>query len=283
MNLAVYQGPVVYGDREANVRAVVAALAEADRRGAAILGMPETFLDGYFPVEADARAAAVDLDGPEFAALLERFAPFRATLLLGLNERRGDALYNTVAVIERGRLVGRYAKNYLVYRYFERGHEFPVFQRDGVVYGVLICADTSYTEPARILAMKGARVLFTPHFNYIGYEQVDEHTRRVRAHHRAIAIDNDVVVARANVVVPESQGAAIFGHAGVGVGDSFVLDRTGRPLAEAGLHRADLLVVALDAEALRRPRDPWRRTTPEIARALAEQYDLMFARHENDD
>src|SRR5206468_2458774 len=135
--------------------------------------------------------------------------------------------------IERGRLVGKYSKNFPIFAYFQRGHEFPVFEKRGIKYAVAICADTSYTEALRIMAMRGARIVFTPHFNYIGHEGLDDHTRRVRNHHVAIALDNDVFVARSNVVVPESQGEPIFGYKGVGVGDAFILDRRGRALAEA--------------------------------------------------
>ena len=35
------------------------------------------------------------------------------------------------------------------------GRHFPVFERDGFMFGVVICADGGYVEPSRILALKG--------------------------------------------------------------------------------------------------------------------------------
>ena len=55
---------------------------------------------------------------------------------------------------------------------FRRGREpraereFPVFTHNGLTFGVVICSDGGYIEPARLLAIKGAKVIFAPHFNY---------------------------------------------------------------------------------------------------------------------
>lgn len=282
MKIAVYQGPVVFGDAEANLAATDAALSDAQSQGAEILAMPETFLHGFFSPQKFSADHAVNLDGPFFKGILQRFAGYDCTLLLGLNERRGDDVYNTVAVIERGALAGTYSKTYAYLSYETRGDRFPVFERRGIKFGIAICADTSYLEPARILAMQGAQIIFTPHFNYIDYEHVADHTAEVRNHHIAMAIDNGVYVARANVVVPESTGAGPLGYAGVGVGDSLILDRRGRVLAEAGISRRALLVADLPDDDLRNGGPQrWRHTSPAIAMALHEQYQQMFARHEN--
>jgi predicted amidohydrolase len=278
MIVAAFQGPVAFGNPEANFETTLKALEQAQAKGADILVMPESFLHGYFVSIEKARENSVDLGGEFFAGLLERLKDYETTLLLGLNERRGDKLFNTVVVIESGRLVGKYSKNFLVFDYFSRGHQFPVFHKCGIRYGIVICADTSHVEAARILAMKGAQLICAPHFNYIRYGNLDDHTRRVRQHHVAMALDNDVYVVRANVVVPESQGSRNFGYAGVGVGDSFILDNRGRPLAEAGLANHALLVHELNDGKLKASSRPWRRVSPEIARALCKQYERLACR-----
>lgn len=283
MKIATFQGPVVFGDAEANLATTEAALVEAQERGAQILAMPETFLHGFFAAsQFDPERHAITLDGQPFREILKRFERFECTLLLGLNERRGEDIYNTVVVLERGQLVGTYSKTYAYLSYETRGELFPVFERQGVKFGIAICADTSYIEPARILAMKGAQILFTPHFNYIAYAHLDDHTTEVRNHHIAMAIDNGVYIARANVIVPESVGTGPLGYAGVGVGDSLILDRRGRVLAEAGHSRPALLVAELNDEDLRSGgARRWRHTSPTIAAALYEQYQAMFASHDN--
>ena len=282
MIIATFQGPIKFGDAEANLATTEEALGEAEAKGAEILAMPETFLHGFFSPQKFSQEYAVDLQGKFFQGVLKRFEKFGCTLLLGLNERRGDDVLNTVAVIERGKLVGTYSKTYAYLSYETRGEAFPVFERRGIKFGIAICADTSYIEPARIMAMKGAQIIFTPHFNYIDYEHVANHTTEVRNHHVAIAIDNGVYVARANVVVPESVGTEPCGYAGVGVGDCVILDRRGRVLTEAGISRRALLVADLPDEDLKKGGPArWRYTSPAIAAALYEQYQEMFARHGN--
>lgn len=282
MIIAVFQGPVVFGDAEANLATTETALAEAESRGAEILAMPETFLHGFFSPQKFTMDYAVDLQSLQFRKIVDRFKKYECTLLLGLNERQGDRVFNTVAAIERGKLLGTYSKTYAYLGYETRGEKFPVFERRGVKYGIAICADTSYIEPARILAMQGAQIIFTPHFNYIDYEHVADHTTEVRHHHIAMAIDNGVYVARSNVVVPESAGAGPSGYAGVGVGDSLILDRRGRVLAEAGISRRALLTADLPDDDLRSGGPQrWRYTSPAIASAMYEQYQQMFARHGN--
>ena len=282
MKIATFQGPVVFGDAEANLATTIAALTEAESQGAEILAMPETFLHGFFDPKTFSVKYTIDLAGPDFREILDRFRSFTCTLLLGLNERRGERTFNTVAVIERGKLVGTYSKTYAYLNYETRGEQFPVFERNGIKYGINICADTSYIEPARILAMKGAQIIFTPHFNYIGYDHVARHTMEVRNHHIAMAINNGVYVARSNVVVPESEGTEPLRYKGIGVGDSLILDRQGRVLAEAGISRRALLVADLPDDDLRKGGPArWRNTSPAIAAALYEQYQLMFAEHRN--
>jgi len=282
MIIAAFQGPVQFGGPDANLKTTIKALEEAESQGAEILAMPETFLHGYFKTEADARKNAVDLEGKYFRSVLDRIKKYKPTLLLGLNELRNGELFNTVVVIEQGKVVGRYSKNFLVFNYFKRGHEFPIFEKRGIKYGIVICADTSYTEPARILAMKGAQLIFTPHFNFIGYAGVDDHTWRVRQHHIAMAIDNDVFIARTNVVVPESQGTPMFGYKGIGVGDSLILNRRGRVLTEAGLHGEKLLIQNIpDSELAEKKYRPWHRVDAVLADALHDEYQKMFAAHAN--
>jgi len=272
IKIAAYQGPVVFGNPEANLAEVEAALQRAESAGCSIVCFPETFLHGYFPKRELALQNAVSLDGEYFQSVLQRLSGYAPTIVLGLNELRGDDLYNTAVVIERGKLLGRYSKNYLVYDYFKRGHEFPVFERDGVGFGIVICADSSFSEPARIAAMRGAQIIFSPHFNYMAYDGLDDHTYRVRNHHVALAVKNDVYVVKSNVVVPEGVGFPIFNRRGVGVGDSFILNRRGRPMAEAGLCTKTLLIHAIAKDDLAGEKRPFHRTDKVIAETLAAEY-----------
>ncbi len=266
--VASFQGPIEERNPETSVGRVCEALNWADERDAHVLCMPETYLQGYFSTREEAWENSIDLESPEFSEICNRVRGYHATLLLGLNERRNSELYNTVVVIERGRLVGKYSKNYLVYKYFKRGLEFPVFERDGVKYGIIICADSSYVEPARILAMRGAQVIFSPHFNRMPPENVDHHVRRVRNHHVARAVENGCWVVRSNV---------IWHHDGekVGVGDSFILNDLGETVSSAGLLTETNLFHAIPRSDLGPTSRFWQTRDPEIVADLHREYSKL--------
>jgi len=266
--VAAFQGTIVERNPEASLERTCEALQWADARDAHVLCMPETYLQGYFDTREDAWENAIDLCSTEFAKVCERVAGYKATLLLGLNERRGEDLYNTVVVIRDGKLLGTYSKNYLVYSYFKRGLEFPVFERDGVTFGIVICKDSGFVEPARILAMRGAQVIFSPHFNRLSPESVDHHTRRVRNHHVARAIENGCWIVRSNV---------IWHHDGekLGVGDSFILNELGETVCSAGFLSDTILCHAIPREALSPNTRSWQETGPEIAADLLGEHEKL--------
>jgi predicted amidohydrolase len=263
--VASFQGPIEERNPEASLNRTGEALRWADERDAHVLCMPETYLQGYFDTREEAWAHSIDLESSEFADICAMVAEYRATLLLGLNERRGDDLFNTQVVIERGQLVGRYSKNYLVHKYFRRGLDFPVFERDGVRYGIIICKDSSYVEPTRILAMRGAQVIFSPHFNRMVPENVDSHVRRVRNHHVARAVENGCWVVRSNI---------IWHHDGVkvGVGDSFILNEFGETVCSAGILAEKILFHAIPRDALEPNTRSWEERDPEIVDELHSEY-----------
>ncbi len=263
--VAAFQGPIKQCDPEASLEKTCEALEWAQQRDAHVLCMPETYLQGYFQDRDDAWANSIDLQSSEFADICSRVSSYNTTLLLGLNERRGEDLYNTVVVIERGELVGRYSKNFLVRDYFRQGLEFPVFERAGVRYGIIICKDSSFVESARILAMRGADVIFSPHFNRIVYDDVDRHTRKVRNMHVARAVENGVWMVRSNIIDP-GDGERI------GVGDSFIMNDLGEVVSRAGILTETILFHAIETEGLGKRKRFGRHISPEMREALIAQY-----------
>jgi len=192
MQVAHYQLECRPGDVETNRAKVLTGLEEADAQGVDIISFPENFLTGYYTTGEQAREHSLAIDGPEIAELLRRSARFAPTFMVGFNERRGDKLLNTVLVAEKGKCLGRYSKAFPCFDYFTPGREFPIFRRGDVRFGVIICADGGYIEPARLLALKGARILFAPHYNYLAKENLINHFVSVRADHVARARENGV-------------------------------------------------------------------------------------------
>ena len=228
------------GDFEGNLAKLVKGLERAARERVEIVCFPECFLTGYPDTEELARKHAFAASSPQVLKLLDRSARFDATLIVGFNELRGKDLYNTALVARKGHLLGTYSKCFAYMAFHKQGRDFPVFERGGVKFGVVICADGGYVEPARILALKGARILFAPHYNYISQDHLLSHFQRVRSDHIARATENGVWFVRGNNVVL-GKDPGITRYEGVGYGDSYIVDPHGEILVRSRRHREDFI------------------------------------------
>src|ERR1043165_4223160 len=188
------------GDFEANLDKVGKGMERAELERVEILCFPECFLTGYEDREEAVRQSAFAADSAQMMKLLDRTQKFSATCIVGYNEQRGPDLYNTAVVVHKGHVLGSYSKCSAYMKFHKQGREFPVFERGGVKFGVVICSDGGYIEPARILALKGARIIFAPHYNYIEAGHLIHHFQKVRADHIARAVENGVWFVRGNQV-----------------------------------------------------------------------------------
>jgi predicted amidohydrolase len=244
MRIGHCQYESLLGDFDANLERVVKGLERADKERVAIVSFPECFLTGYPDREEVVRKSAFAVDAPQMMTLLDRTARFEATYIVGFNEVRGADLYNTAVVVQKGHILGTYSKCSAYMKFHKQGREFPVFERDGVKFGVIICSDGGYIEPARILALKGARIIFAPHFNYIGAKGLIGHFMHVRADHVARAVENAIWFVRGNNVVLDKDPGLSFD--GVGYGDSYVVDPFGEMVVRSRRHREDVIVAEID-------------------------------------
>jgi predicted amidohydrolase len=132
-----------------------------------------------------------------------------------LHEREGSLIYNTAVLIDRyGRLAGKYRKTHLAMTEGENGitpgNDFPVFATDFGKVGLLVCWDNWFSEPARILRLKGAELLLLPIAGDGGLEHWDVVSR-------ARALDNGLYFVSSNTV---------------GDSTSRIIDPSGKVLAE---------------------------------------------------
>ncbi|MDI6885953.1 MAG: carbon-nitrogen hydrolase family protein [archaeon] len=68
-------------------------------------------------------------------------------------------------MIHRGDVIGTY-KRVVIHPmekpFIQSGKEFTVFEIDDITFGVLICFEMAFPELTRIIALKGASVIFVP-------------------------------------------------------------------------------------------------------------------------
>ena len=244
LRVGLYQCECEAGNLKANTAKVFKGLEWAEREKIDIMGFPETFLTGYFEDAQRARENSLSLDGPEIQDLLKRSAHYSSTWMVGLNERRGEKLYNTVIVVEKGKILGTYCKAFTIFPYFTPGREFPVFEKKGVKFGVIICADGGYIEPTRILGIKGARVIFAPHYNVMDKHSLLSHYIKVRNDHRARAVENGLFFMRCNNVSTKPDKGVT--PEGVGYGDSYLIDPNGEILVQSRRHQECFIQYEFD-------------------------------------
>ena len=185
--LALLQINPVLGDLAGNVRRIEEAARRAQAQGARVAVAPELALCGYPPEDLLLRPAFLDACEAALSQLALALADLVGFHLVVGHPQRLDAVaipasdqrtrswsmqrcLNAASVLSAGRVVARYAKrelpNYQVFderRYFVSGREVGlppcVFEVDGQRFGVLICEDAWFDEPALAAREVGAQRL----------------------------------------------------------------------------------------------------------------------------
>jgi len=165
------QTPEIVGDPAAALDCLVRFADEAEKKKVDLLLFPECFLTGYILEEAYLAKFALDFGSREFVEILKRLANVKPTLVFGLMEKKLGKFFNSAVVVENGRVVGVYRKMHLIdpneTKVFAKGDGYPVFEINGVKYGINICYDTQFAEAAKAVADKGAKLLLSPAQNMI--------------------------------------------------------------------------------------------------------------------
>ncbi|MGI9143002.1 MAG: NAD+ synthase [Fluviibacter sp.] len=166
MRVAVAQMNVVLGDLVGNVRRIVEQANRAVTEGADVLLTPELSLCGYPPEDLLLRPdfyRSVDL---ALVALARETTDLDIAIVVGHPEQAGAHYYNAASVLYQGKRIGTYRKQHLPQyevfdelRYFTPGSEPFVFDHAGVRFGLAICEDIWFAEPAQAAKAAGAEVL----------------------------------------------------------------------------------------------------------------------------
>lgn len=201
MIIAAWQMPIEATEIDSAMDAVRQQVRCCEERRVTVLCCPEGAIGGLADYAADPTSIAIATDN--VAGRLMPIASDTVTLIVGFTELGPDGhLYNAAAVIRRGSGVGVYRKlNPAIRRsVYSAGREIPVFERDSLRFGIAICYDSTFREPARAMARKGASVLFFPSNNGLPLDRkVDGLVDEARACDVARATENRVWVVRADV------------------------------------------------------------------------------------
>jgi predicted amidohydrolase len=272
---AVQLGPSTEEKKEV-VGRMERLMIEAAEQRVDMLGFPELGLTQFFPnrLERDSERWFDVLPGPLTERLFGIAREAGIVVAFPYAERDGISSYNSALVIDAdGRVLGKYRKVHIPAYfpsnrpggtgsferlYFAPGNlGFPVFDTSKGRVGVQICYDRMFPEGSRILALKGAEVVFFPH-NYALYG-FDYRARAWGRLKQARCYENGffgVAPNKAGVEEPRNNA-----------GRSMIISPLGGDIVSEGSADREELVVAeidLDDVAEARKRLPfWRDRRPE--------------------
>lgn len=260
------------GNREENIQHAVAFTRKAALSGANVVLLPELFERPYFCQERnyDYYSYAEETENNEaIKVLLPITEEMKIVVPVSFYEKCGNVLYNSVAVLDCGKILGVYRKTHIpddhYYQekfYFTPGDTgFVTFNTTYGCIGVGICWDQWFPETARSLALNGAEIILYP--TAIGSEPIlgtdsVAHWQRVMQGHAAA---NLVPVAAANrigredVVPSKANGGQCSSL--TFYGSSFITDNIGAKIAEAGADEETIIYAEFDLNKFTRARLEW--------------------------
>jgi len=224
--------------------------------GANIILLQELFQSPYFCIQYDEKIfklAQTFEDSLLIREMSEVCKKLNIVLPVSYFEKSNNAYFNSIAVIDSdGSVLGNYRKShipdgagYLEKYYFNPGNSgFKVWNTKFGKIGIGICWDQWFPEVARILALKGADILFYP--TAIGDEPRSEFDssgawQRVMQGHAAANIVPVVASNRIGFEKVQDQTNGFYGK-------SFICDHTGLILKEASRDKEEILIAEIDTE-----------------------------------
>ncbi len=143
-------------------------IGDAAKQGADVVVLPELWTTGYL-AGLQFRELAETLPGP-VTNLLSKLAKAKGVFLVlgSIPEKVGsEKVYNTSVVVDpAGKIILKHRKVHLwrdyEREYFLAGDQYEVSDTSFGKIGLAICHDIDFPEVPRILALKGAEIIFNP-------------------------------------------------------------------------------------------------------------------------
>ena len=239
MKIAYVQFSPVLGDLKettSRLEALLPRCSDAD-----LVVLPELCNSGYnFSSKEEAFNSSEPIEHSVFLSFLgTQCRKYGLDIVTGFNERSGDTLYNSAALIGPDGYVGRYRKMHLFMNekdYFSPGDSgLPVFRRKNATLGLLVCYDWFFPEVWKILALKGAEIICHPSnliLPKLAQQGIPFH-----------AVTNRVFIVTANRIGTE--GSLTF------TGNSLIVDPRGELISRAPAAEAHVDVVSINLERAR--------------------------------
>lgn len=253
MRVAAYQAPLLAAGSMDALDLIRSQIKRCESAGVSILCCPEAILGGLADNDTHPSRFAITANTGALEKALAPLSSDTVTSIVGFSELGEDRkLYNSAAVFERGKVAGVYRKLFPAIRHsvYSPGRQVAVFRSCELVFGIVICNDSRFPAPAKLIRSQGAAALFVPSNTALPRERasralVDE----ARECDAARAVETGLWVIRADV-------AGVAGGL-LAYGSSGVVDPEGNLVQAGRSMSADLVISDIDAErtyGLDRPR-----------------------------
>jgi len=263
VKVALAQINATVGDLAGNGAKIVAAARKAYAQGARLVLAPELGLCGYPPEDLLLRPAFMGACAVALESCARELADLEGlVVVVGHPHQFGESgdvrsksvavqlRFNAASVLTEGRVAATYCKrelpNYQVFderRYFASGRDSAlpalVVKVGGIAFGVLICEDAWFDEPAELARAAGAEVLCVINASPFHLGKLVEREERMAARARATGLP--LLYAH----LAGGQDEIVFD------GASFALDATGRVGARAAMFEEDLAIVDVTPRTVR--------------------------------
>ena len=241
---------------ENNLQKAIHLIEKASEQGANIILLQELFQTPYFCIQYDEEIFKLAQSFEKNSLLIkmsEVAKKYKVVLPISFFEKDNNAYFNSIAIIDAdGTILGKYRKShipdgagYLEKYYFNPGDTgFQVWDTTYGKIGVGICWDQWFPEVARIMALKGAEVLFYPTAIVdeimSTYDSSDAWQTVMQGH----AAANIMPVVASNRIGSELVKDQVNGF----YGKSFICNRSGKIIAEASKDKEEIILAEIDTE-----------------------------------
>jgi N-carbamoylputrescine amidase len=238
----------VAGDIRRNLDAMQPWIKASGEAGAAVVCFPEMNITGYSNL-SEIKDSAESVPGPISRDLSNLSKNHGITILAGILERdETGRLFPSHLVIRPDGFVGVYRKLHIAppeQENFTPGDKIPVFDINGLRFGIQLCYDVHFPELSTQMAVKGAELIFIPHASPRGTPK-DKYRSWMR-HLSARAFDNSLFIVACNQAGNNGKGLEFPGIA-------VIIGPSGEVIEKNLSGEESMIVLDLKAQDLNRVR-----------------------------
>jgi N-carbamoylputrescine amidase len=259
-------------DHKKNVKRGLKMLEDAAAKGADIICYPEMSFSRFFPqYHADPQYFdwAEPIPGPLVEEFQDACKQHKIAAIFNMYEKGEPGQYfDCSPVINRdGEYIGKSQMMHIAelpnynekYYYWEGRTGYPVYEDNGLKFGIAICYDRHYPEQMRILTLNGAHLIFVPTAT-----SLTELKTIWEIEMQAASTANQVYIVMVNHVGTDDK-ILYFGK-------SFVTNPAGEILVMAGTDEEELLIVDIETDEIEKT----RRMLPFLRDRRPETYDEII-------